>query len=106
MEKVTDYKSTKHAQVEPRRPREPSKPKLSVPLFIQRLQQAITPGITDTPATPSVFNNIGENQSTEAEEQTETTPRLIYTDDEVTMLYLQLLATAIVEFCVAEGGVS
>jgi hypothetical protein len=32
--------------------------------------------MTETPATPSVVNNIGENQSTEAEEQTETAPRL------------------------------
>jgi hypothetical protein len=37
----------------------------AIPLFIQRIQQAITPGMTDTPAT-----------STEAEEQNETTPRL------------------------------
>jgi hypothetical protein len=42
----------------------------------RRLQSTITPGITDTPAAPSVVNNIRENQSTEAEEQTETIPRL------------------------------
>jgi hypothetical protein len=46
----------------------------STPHLIRRLQQAITPGMTDIPKTPSVVINIGSNQTSEAQEQSEETP--------------------------------
>jgi hypothetical protein len=46
----------------------------STPHLIRRLQQAITPGMTDIQRTPSVVIKIGGNQTSEAQEQSEEAP--------------------------------